>query len=59
MSRLAMILFSMISTALMGSLVVVALVSGHDTARAIVIAAAVGFVTAIPVSWWVARQIEG
>ena len=58
MSRLALVLFSMISTTFMGSLIVAALVTGHENARAIIIAAVAGFVLAIPVSWWVARQIE-
>jgi predicted PurR-regulated permease PerM len=58
MSRLMMILFSMISTTLMGIGIVVALVTRHDTLQPILIAAALGFVLAVPVSWFVARQIE-
>lgn len=57
MNRLMMILFSMISTTLMGSFVVAALVTGNDTLKPILIAAAIGFVLSIPISWWVARQI--
>jgi hypothetical protein len=57
MSRLMMILYSMIGTALAGSAVVVALVTGNDTLQPILIAAACGAVLALPVSWWVARQI--
>jgi hypothetical protein len=59
MSRLAMVLFSMASVSLAGVLVVAALVTGHEDARSILIAAVVGFVLAIPVSWWIAKQIEG
>ena len=52
-----MILFSMISTALMGSFIVAALTMGYVTLNPILLAAAVGFVLALPVSWFVARQI--
>lgn len=57
MTRLTLILFSMISTSLMGTALVVALTMGMDTLTPILIAAALGFVLAIPVSWLVARQI--
>lgn len=57
MARLMMTLFSMIATTLMGVGVVIALVTGHDTLTPILIAAACGFVLALPVSWLVARQI--
>ncbi|MBL8561307.1 MAG: CTP synthetase [Gemmobacter sp.] len=59
MTRLMMILFSMASTTLMGVGIVVALVTGHDTPQAILAAAAVGFLAALPASWFVARQIAG
>ncbi len=58
MTRLMMILFSMISTTLMGIGVIAALVSGNDTLRPILIAAAIGFVVAIPVSWAIAKKLE-
>lgn len=58
MSRLMMILFSMIATTLMGIGIVIVLVTGHDTLRPILIAAGVGFVLALPVAWYVAKQIE-
>ena len=57
MTRLTLILFSMISTSLMGTALVVALTMGMDTLTPILIAVALGFVLAIPVSWLVARQI--
>lgn len=57
MIRLMMILFSMISTTLMGVGIVIALTMGQDTLQPIVLAAAIGFVLAIPVSWAVARQL--
>ena len=57
MTRLTLILFSIISTSLMGTGLVVALTMGLDTLPPILVAAAIGFVLAIPVSWLVARQI--
>lgn len=58
MSRLMMTLFSMIATTLMGVAVIIALTTGNDTLRPILIAAAIGFVLALPVSWYVARKLE-
>ena len=57
MYRLASILFSMISTTLAGSGVIVALASGYVTLVPILIAAAIGFVLALPVTYYVARAI--
>ncbi|HSF65584.1 MAG TPA: CTP synthetase [Paracoccaceae bacterium] len=58
MTRLLMILFSMISTTLMGVGIVIALTTGYDTLQPILIAAALGFVAAWPVSWLIARQLS-
>lgn len=58
MTRVMMLLFSMIATTLMGT-GVVALTMGRVDAQAIIAAAVVGFVLAIPVSWFVAKQITG
>ena len=57
MTRLTLILFSMISTTLMGTGIVVALTMGMDTLTPILVAAGLGFALAIPVSWLVAKQI--
>lgn len=57
MLRLTMILFSMISTALAGTAIIAALTMGWVDLTSIVVAAVLGFVLAIPVSWFVARQI--
>ncbi len=57
MLRLTMILFSMISTALAGTAIIAALTMGWVDLTSIVVAAVFGFVLAIPVSWFVARQI--
>ncbi|MBE0554348.1 MAG: CTP synthetase [Rhodobacteraceae bacterium] len=58
MTRLMMTLFSMVATTLMGIGVVAALVTGYDTLQPILIAAAIGFVLAIPASWAIARALE-
>ncbi|CAM8636030.1 hypothetical protein MCEREM30_01713 [Paracoccaceae bacterium] len=58
MTRLTLILFSMIGTTLAGSGVVIALTAGNYTLQPILIAAALGVVLALPVSWWVAKQIS-
>lgn len=57
MTRLAGIMFSIISTSLMGIAIIVALTTGNDTLQPILIAAAVGFVAAIPVTWIVTKKI--
>jgi predicted PurR-regulated permease PerM len=57
MARLTLLMFSIISTSLMGVAIIFALTMGWDTLQPIVIAAAIGFVAAIPVSWLVAKQL--
>lgn len=57
MTRLTVLLYSMIGTALAGSGVVIALTTGNDTLQPILISAAVGAILGLPVSWWVAKQI--
>ncbi|MDN5786275.1 CTP synthetase [Pseudorhodobacter sp.] len=57
MTRLTLILFSVISTSLMGAFIVAVLVTGYDTMMPIIWAAVVGFVLAMPASWLVAKQI--
>lgn len=57
MNKLAGILFSLISTTLMGTAVVVALTMGQDTLKPILVSAAIGFVSAIPITWYIAKKI--
>lgn len=57
MLRLAGILYSLISTTLAGTGVIAVLVAGYDTLIPILIAAALGFVLALPVAWIVARNL--
>ncbi len=57
MFRLATMLYSIIATTLAGSLVIAALTAGYDTLVPILIAAGLGAVAAIPVSYLVAQAI--
>ncbi|SNX70208.1 hypothetical protein SAMN05878503_105117 [Cereibacter ovatus] len=57
MTRLMLILFSIVSVSLMGTFIVVALVTGYDTLQPIIAAAAIGFVAALPVSFIIARKL--
>ncbi len=57
MMRLAGILYSLISTALAGTGVIVVLVAGFVSLPAILGAAAAGAVLAAPVAWLVARRL--
>jgi len=59
MTRLMMILFSMISTTLMGAGMIAALTMGYDTLNPLLIAVAIGFVLSIPATWFIAKQITG
>ncbi len=59
MTRLMMILFSMISTTLMGIGVIIALTTGYDTLNPILVAVAAGFILSVPVSFFVAKAIAG
>ena len=59
MFRLALPIFLMAATSLMGVAVVAVLTAGYDTTRPIVAAAAVGFVAALPVTWAVVRALRG
>ncbi len=57
MTRLMLTLFSMISTTMMGIGIVIALTMGKVALGPIMVAAAIGFVLAIPVSYFVAKQL--
>ncbi|MEC7791866.1 MAG: CTP synthetase [Pseudomonadota bacterium] len=57
MLRLASMLFSLIGTTLAGSGIVVALVLGHDTLRPILVAAAIGGILAVPVTYAVTKRL--
>jgi hypothetical protein len=57
MLRLGFILHLFIGSTLAGSAVIAALVMGFDTLRPILIAAALGFVVAVPVTWLVTKKL--
>ena len=54
---LTLILHLFIGSTLAGSAVVAALVMGHDTLAPILIAAALGFVAAFPVTYLVTKRL--
>lgn len=58
MLRLTSILYAIVGTSLAGAFMIAALVSGYDTAKYILIAVSVGAVTAVPVSYYIARAIR-
>ena len=58
MLRLASILYSIIATTLSGIGIIGVLTAGHVSPTAIIVAAAIGAVLAVPVSYLVARQIK-
>ena len=55
--RLMFALFFVIATTMMGSAIVAVLTMQLDTGKPIMLAAAAGFVAALPVTWLVSRQI--
>lgn len=55
--RVFLLLLPVIATTLAGTAVVVALVSGLDTLRPILIAAAAGGLVGLPVTWVIARKV--
>lgn len=59
MFRLASIIYSFIGTTLAGSAVVVALTMGFYSWQPILVAAALGAVLALPVSWIIANRMTG
>ncbi|MEK0163148.1 MULTISPECIES: hypothetical protein [unclassified Phaeobacter] len=57
MIRLASILYSLIGSSLAGAGVIAVLVAGHVSVAAILMAAAIGAVAGLPVSYLVARRL--
>ena len=47
-----------VGTTLAGSASIAALTLGFDTAPALVISGAVGFLAALPLSWYIAKEIQ-
>ncbi|PKP66614.1 MAG: hypothetical protein CVT85_01495 [Alphaproteobacteria bacterium HGW-Alphaproteobacteria-7] len=58
MNRLALVLFPMVATTLMGIAIIAVLTMDiWATGQPILWAATAGFALSIPVSWWIGRQI--
>ncbi|MBY6162442.1 CTP synthetase [Mameliella alba] len=57
MFRLASLFYSLISTSLAGTFIIIVLVAGFGTLTPILIAAATGFVVAAPLAWLLARRL--
>ncbi|PIE13175.1 MAG: CTP synthetase [Rhodobacterales bacterium] len=57
MLRLALIFHLFIGSTLMGCFMIAALVAGYDTMYPVVISALIGFVVAIPVTYFVAKAV--
>ena len=58
MLRIASLIYTMASATLMGAFIVIALASGYDTQKYIIIAAIIGAVVALPISYYVAKAIK-
>ena len=50
-------IFAVAVTTLMGSAIVAALASGYDTQQPILIAAGLGFLVSLPVTWFINKQL--
>ncbi len=57
MFQLSAMLYSIIGTSVAGIFMIVALVSGNDTTRPIVIAIVAGAIVAMPISYFIAKAI--
>jgi hypothetical protein len=58
MSRLALLIYVMAAPTLAGILVVAVLTMGKFTAMSVAAAAIAGFVVALPVAWYVGKQLS-
>ncbi len=58
MFRLAFLIYAMAGTTLAGIMIIVALVTGYDTAKYVIAAAAIGGAIGIPVAYLVSRAIQ-
>ena len=58
MNRLTLLMFTIIAPSMAGIGVIIALVTGNDTLNPILISAAIGFVAAFPVTYFVSEKIS-
>ena len=59
MSRLFFLIYSLIGPSLAGAAIITVLTAGMVTLKAILVAAAAGFVLGLPVAIAVARRLQG
>lgn len=55
--RLASVLYSIVSTVMMGLLMVVALITGYDDATGVIIAVLLGLILALPITYMVTKSL--
>ena len=58
MLRIASLIYTVASATMMGIFIIIALVSGYDTLKYVVVAAVAGAIMAIPVSYFIAKAIK-
>ncbi len=58
MLRIASLIYPVASATLMGMFMIIALVSGFDTLKYVVIAVVVGAIVAFPASYFIAKAIK-
>ncbi len=58
MFRLGMLIYAMAGTTLAGMMIIVALVTGYDTAKYVITAAAIGGALGLPVAYLVSKAIQ-
>ncbi len=58
MLRIASLIYTVASATVMGIFIIIALASGFDTLKYVVIAVVAGAIVAIPVSYFIAKAIK-
>lgn len=55
--RLASVLYSIVSTVMMGVLMVIALIAGYDDATGVIVAVLLGLILALPITYMVTKAL--
>lgn len=58
MFKIASLIYTVASATVMGIFIIIALVSGYDTLKYVVIAVVAGAIVAMPVSYFIAKAIK-
>ena len=58
MLRIASLIYTVASATVMGIFIIIALASGYETLKYVVIAVVAGAIVAIPVSYFIAKAIK-